>query len=62
MIIVGANRKVRTVYAEQVGSEFLLSPFAEVKGRRRPVNRFDSREELEQYVTARRCEVVWLTN
>lgn len=62
MIIVGTNRRLRTVYAEQIGDEFLLSPFAEVKSNRRPVNRFDSREQLEQYANDRRCEVVWLTN
>lgn len=62
MIIVGTNRKLRTVYAEQADNEFLLSPFAEVKGGRRPVNRFDSREQLEQYAVSRRCEVVWLTS
>lgn len=62
MLIVGTNRKLRTVYAEQVGDEFLLSPFAEVKGKRRPINRFNSREQLEQYAETRRCEVIWLTN
>lgn len=62
MIIVGTNRKLRTVYAEQAGDEFILSPFPEYKNGRRPVNRFDSREELERSVENRRCEVVWLTN
>lgn len=59
MIIVGTNRKLRTVYAEQVGDEFILSPFPEYKAGRRPVNRFDSREQLEQYAASRRCEVIW---
>lgn len=62
MLIVGTNRKLRTVYAEQAGDEFVLSPFPEYKAGRRPVNRFDSRKQLEQYAETRRCEVVWLIN
>lgn len=57
-----SNRKVRTVYAWQEGDEFFLSPFAEARGGRRPIDRFDSKEALEAYVEPRGCEVEWLTN
>lgn len=62
MIIVGANNKVRTVFAMEINGEFLLSPFVETRGGRRPIARFDSKEELEIHAISRRCEVQWQTN
>lgn len=61
MRIVGNNRK-RVVYAWQEGDEFMLSPFDTTKTGRRPIDRFDSKEELEAHVEPRGCEVKWLTN
>lgn len=62
MIIVGANNKQRMVYAEIMEGEFLLSPFPEVRGGRRPIARFDTKEELERHAANRRCEVQWQTS
>lgn len=63
MIIVGANnRNTRVVYAEEIDGQFYLSPFPEVRNGRRPVARYDSKEELENHVTSRGCGVQWLTN
>lgn len=59
MRIVGGNHSLRTVYAFEANGEFLLSPSPEVRGGRRPIGRFDSRDELEAYAAARRCEVQW---
>lgn len=62
MRIVGNSRNTRTVYAWQDGGEFMLSPFAEARNGWRPIDRFDSREELEARVMSRGCEVQWLTS
>lgn len=62
MRIVGSSNRVRTVYAWQEGDEFLLSPFAEAIGGRRPLDRFESREALEAHVEPRGCEVQWLAS
>lgn len=62
MRIIGNNRNARTVYAWQDGDWFFLSPFSETKAGRRPMDHFDSREELEAHVAPRGCEVKWLTN
>lgn len=63
MIIVGAsNRNTRVVYAEEIDGQFFLSPFPEVRSGRRPVARYDSKEELETYVISRGCRIQWLTN
>lgn len=59
MKIIG-NNNVRTVYGFPVGDEWGLSPFAEVKGKWRPIQRFDTKEQLQEYVTSRGCEVQWL--
>ena len=62
MIIVGGNRrKLRTVYAFEIeDGTFGLSPFPDIKNSRRPIARYDSKEELEAYVASRGCEVQWL--
>lgn len=62
MRVIGNNRKIRTVYAWQEGDEFLLSPFPEAKGGRRPIDRFDNKEQLEASIDKRGCEVRWLTS
>lgn len=62
MIIVGANSKQREVYATEANGEFLLSPFPEVRGGRRPIARFDSVEELEQHAINHGCSVQWQTS
>lgn len=63
MIIVGPNRKTKIVYAWQEGNgEFMVSPYAEVKGGRRPVGRFDSKEQVEAYAVNRGRELQWLTS
>lgn len=61
MIIVG-NRNTRVVYAEEIDGVFYLSPFPEVRNGRRPVARYDTKEELEAYATSRGCAVQWQTN
>lgn len=62
MIIVGANSKQREVYATEANGEFLLSPFPEVRGGRRPIMQFDTAEELEQHAANRKCTVQWQTS
>lgn len=59
MRIVGGNRSLRTVYAFEAGGELMISPYPETKGGRRPIGRFDTKEELEAYAADRRCEVQW---
>ncbi len=59
----------RKVYAEELApDDFALSPFPEAQVRRmehgghslwRPIQRYNSRQELEQECLSRNCEVVW---
>ena len=63
MRIINPGKTARiTVYAWQEGSEFLLSPSREIEHGRRPIQRYDSRQELEQDVAARGNTVEWLTD
>lgn len=53
----------RKLYAEQISDgEFVLSAFPEVAATRRPVARFNTRQEVEQEAARRNCEVVWQDN
>lgn len=61
MRIINPNRPARlTMYAWAEGDEFLLSPVPETKAGRRPVQRYSSRQELEQDVAGRGNRVQWL--
>ncbi len=72
MRLIGQNNSRRRVYAEQIADGYFgLSPFPEVrlKGMHqgqphfwRPLQLFDSAQELEQECNARDCEVVWQAN
>lgn len=61
-VVNRGNRSARTVFAEQAGNEFVVSPFEEARNGYRPIGRFDSKEELEAYVASKRCVVQWLDN
>lgn len=39
--------------------EYYLSPQAEVKNTRRPINRYDSEAELYAAANARNCKIIW---
>ena len=55
------RRKARiTLFAWQEGDEFFMSPYEEALHGRRPIERFDSREELEAAVRAKGNAVEWL--
>lgn len=55
------QRKPRlTLFAWQEGDEFMLSTEREVTNRRRPIERYDSKLELEKAVSDRGNKVVWL--
>lgn len=60
MIVINNASQSRTAYAFEANGEFLLSPFPEARGGRRPIARFDSRDELETYAAARQHRVTWL--
>jgi len=63
MKIINPNRSPRrTMYAWVEGEEFMLSPFAEVANTRRPIQRYDSRQDLERDVAAKGNVVQWLSN
>lgn len=58
-----ARQNRRTFYAEEVpGHGFVLSAQEFARAGRRPINVYDSRQELEQAVAERGGEVVWSEN
>lgn len=69
MRIISQQSDRREVFAwsERVGVnddqtdklEFFLSPFAKMENNRRPVNRYDTRDELLAAANARNCRVTW---
>ncbi len=61
MIVLGPNRQVRMAFAFQEGDEFILSPFPEARNGKRPMMRFDTKEELETFAALRRHGVTWLS-
>lgn len=72
MRIINQQSAKREVYAwiERVGAnedgtdklEYFLSPFSEVQNTRRPINRYDSQNELLAAANAKNCRVVWQEN
>ena len=66
-VINTTNRNTRKVYAEKVlvapdVYEYFLSPFDKTDAvNRRPIDRFDTAQELELFAMNRGCQVVWLT-
>lgn len=62
MRIITQSRQ-REVFAEKLGeNEFVLSPVAEAQSGRRPVNRYDTEQELLAAANARNCRVTWQTS
>ena len=59
MRIITGRKLRRKVYAWKEGGEFMLSPFEATSGNRRPIARFDSKQDLEAAARSRNCEVVW---
>jgi hypothetical protein len=60
MRFVSSKKPRLTLYAWQEGDEWLLSTELETKHGRRPIERYDSKQELEQAVSARGNKVTWL--
>jgi len=70
MRIVPQQSQKREVFAEKetigtnpdgsVRYEFVLSPVRGVENGRRPVNRYDSEQELLQAANSKGCRVTWL--
>ena len=50
----------RKVYIEQEGDLYLLSPLPQAVGAYRPVQQFDTREELNAFLTSYNVEAVWV--
>ena len=42
--------------------EFVLSPVREAENGRRPINRYDSEQELLEAASVKNCRVTWLTS
>lgn len=62
MIIVGGSQNTRTttpVYGWEDNGVFFLSYFSGVKNGRRPMNRYDTMEELNQAVKDRNLKLIW---
>lgn len=62
MRIITQSRQ-REVFAEKLSDdEFVLSPFSEAQSGRRPINRYDTEQDLLAAANARNCRVTWLTS
>jgi|HubBroStandDraft_3_1064219.scaffolds.fasta_scaffold39198_3 hypothetical protein len=69
MRLIGQNNNRRKVYAEHIADGYVgMSPFPEVRLKGihqgkpmfwRPLQLFDTAQELEQEASSRDCEVVW---
>jgi hypothetical protein len=62
MRIVSQQSDKREVFAWGEGDEWFLSPFPQVQNTRRPINRYNSREELLTAANAKHCRVTWQDN
>lgn len=62
LMVQQARRDTRVVYAWEEGGEFLLSPFRETRNGRRPIDRFNSRDEIEAKAAERGVVVEWLAS
>lgn len=64
MRVIGPQKERREVFgwSEQVGDEtwWFLSPQAEVKDRRRPMNSYSTREEAVTAANDKGCRITWL--
>ncbi len=56
------NRNQREIFGWHDDVGFYLSPWPAVAGGRRPINRYDSEEEILAVAEARNCRVTWQTN
>lgn len=55
------SQKQREVFAWEDGEEWMISPFEEAQSMRRPIGRFNSRNELLTYAKERGVKVIWQT-
>lgn len=65
MRIITQNTRQRVVYAfkEEISEgvfEYFLSPVDSVTHGRRPIARFDTKQELEMVANNRNCKIEWL--